>query len=579
MKRDNVILVSWVSFGSDPYIRDRKGAYQKNKQGEHIPGPALELLTNGHSPYRGKVEKAYFFVRRGPDDEVGEREIHRHEIEVFEELRKEIHKWARQLAVVPLIWETRDAPTAHQPLLKFTADCLRRVRCDHPEATLLVNLSPGTPQMHTTLLVALGARCAGDRVVAVQGIPRDKRREPERILEEVPWDLLDRLNVGESRPEVEAGRPAWNLEAARSPALQELLARIEEASRVPFPVLIHGGRGSGKTRVAERLRARHLAHRGRVGQGSWELRINCAALHRELLQSELFGHTKGAFTGALKAKKGLLELADGDSIFLDEIHHLEADAQAKLLVALERRGEFRPLGTDHPKYSRFRLIAATNLPLAELRRKLLPDFWDRIADFALRVPNLDECRDDLDGMWRCALRDACDDVAAVQARSPQDAASRATELFEGFREEHHRVIVKWLGAQELTGNWRDLQRLARRLVARTTGPAPFRMVNRGELQQVLEVERVAHAPEVAGAGASPEELLPPPERIEAWMRASAEEPIPMEEMCDTFERRLIEAAVRVKGSERAAATLVGVAQTTFNKRRRSLNERLAERRR
>ncbi|WP_282418150.1 sigma 54-interacting transcriptional regulator [Polyangium sp. 15x6] len=558
-----MILVSWVAFASDPYQRDRNGRYATGEGGKFLPGAALELLTSQHSPYRDRIKKAYFLVRSGPAEERTSREVDPRELDVYATLESALKEHVPRLGVHKLVWDTIEPPTAHRPLLKFTADSLRQIRRENPEAALLVNAGTGTAQMHTTMLAALGARCAGDNVEAVQIILRDRRRDPTKILENVPWDLLDQLNVDESRSEVDTGRPTWDLESARSPALKQMLAQIEEAALVPFPVLVHGSRGSGKTHVAERLRARYLAHRRRVGKGSWELRVNCAALQKELLLSELFGHKKGAFTGADRDKKGLLEQAEGDCVFLDEVHHLDRDAQAKLLVALERGGQFRPVGSDGPKYSNFRLVCATNRPLAEVRSSLLPDFWDRIADFQIQVPDLRACREDLEGMWLCALRDACRDVAKVKESATDRAESRAAALFGRFRDEQNQGVVTTLERQELPGNWRDLQRVARRLVARSLGTGTAPKVDSAMIAGLLAEE------EPRGDETTPLQALHRSiGSLADWVRKG--HGIDLDKLQEELERRLLVAAFDARGGGQGSAELVGLIKRTFNARLQKL---------
>lgn len=126
-------------------------------------------------------------------------------------------------------------------------------------------------------------------------------------------------------------------------------------------------------------------------------------MNPELARSELFGHRRGAFTGATSDREGLLEQSDGDTLFLDEVADLDRDTQRLLMAALEGRG-FHRLGDDKARRSRFRLVSATNQPLETLATRTLDrDFFDRVAVFVLRVPPLRECRDDLPDFWRRVL--------------------------------------------------------------------------------------------------------------------------------------------------------------------------------
>lgn len=568
------VLVSWVSFGNDPFERDHEGYY---KQG-NIPGPTLELLTNPHSPYQGKISRAFLFYRdsQEPPDR-SRRKQHALEVEVFDELQRELGTRLPSLKVEACPWRTSEAPTSHEAVFRFIVEQLRRIRALCVDATLVVNLSPGTPQMHTTMLLALQAGYAGQPVEAVQGFRPRERKRPDQILEDVPWDLLGRLNRIESAErQFEPGTEEWSLEQARSPKLSELMHRIRQYGRLPFPVLILGNRGSGKRRVAELIRAEWLTAKMRGGQDkeSWPFRINCAALSGEVLRVELFGSVRGSYSGAID-KDGLLKLAAGDCVFLDEFHHMDRVVQAELLVPLESRGEFRPVGGKEPIRSNFRLITASNQSLKILREeRLLPDLYDRISDFILEVPNLyPDCRNDLPGIWDVVVRDACREVARVSGEKEAPAKERAHR--QAFRE-HAKRILETLVELRLPGNWRDLQRLARRLIARGLGPNQQLEISSQDVQRTLEElaqeEGRAEASlgtcdEVPRAGNQGLQLPSQEEcRLAAARALKAGESIPHDQLTAEWEWRLLEGAIQAAGSQRKAATLLGLAQSTFRER-------------
>src|SRR5262249_17366227 len=125
----------------------------------------------------------------------------------------------------------------------------------------------------------------------------------------------------------------------------------------------------------------------------------------ETMQSELFGHVKGAFTNAINAKIGVLRDADGDTLFLDEIGDLKPDLQRLLIKAIEEK-QYRPLGSNDPERSDFRLISATNLDEAQLNLRLDPDFRDRINGLTLRLPPLREIPEELDWLWDSTFAEA-----------------------------------------------------------------------------------------------------------------------------------------------------------------------------
>jgi transcriptional regulator with GAF, ATPase, and Fis domain len=169
-----------------------------------------------------------------------------------------------------------------------------------------------------------------------------------------------------------------------------LLQRIERVGPTEATVLIQGERGTGKELVAAAV---HEASRRRDRP---YITLNCAALPVDLLASELFGHERGAFTGALERRPGLLAAADTGTVFLDEIGDLSIQGQAALLRFLQER-EVRPLGATHAVRVDVRIIAATNRDLASAVRRgeCRADLYDRISDVVLTVPPLRERREDI----------------------------------------------------------------------------------------------------------------------------------------------------------------------------------------
>jgi len=577
------VLVSWVSYGNDPFERDHEGHYKAG----NIPGPTIELLTNPHSPYRGKISRAFLFFRDShePPDR-SRRKQHALEAEVFEELRRELDARLPDLKVEACPWKTLEAPTSHEAVFRFIVEQLRRIRGLCGDATLVVNLSPGTPQMHTTMLLALQAGYAGQPVEAVQGFRPRERKRPDQILEDVPWNLLWRLNRTESAErELEPSTREWSLEHARSPRLSELMRRIRQYGRLPFPVLILGNRGSGKRSVAEMIRAAWLTAnvRGGLGKERWKFRINCAALSGEVLRVELFGSVKGTYSGATD-KDGLLKLAAGDCVFLDEFHHMEREVQAELLVPLESPGEFRPVGGKEPIESTFRLITASNLPLKVLREeRLLPDLYDRISDFILEVPDLyPHCSDDLPGIWDVVVRDTCREVARRVA-SEKEAFAKEHAHRQAFRE-HEKRILETLVELPLPGNWRDLQRLARRLIAHGLGPNQRLELSPQDVQRTLEElareEGRTEASQGMGDGvpqAGGQELhLPSLEecRQAADRALKAGKHIPLKPLSSEWEWRLLEGARQAAGSQRKAADLLELPPSTFRERHEELEKQV-----
>lgn len=168
-----------------------------------------------------------------------------------------------------------------------------------------------------------------------------------------------------------------------SEALITVKNRLSRAAKVNRPILIVGERGTGKELVAARLH--YLSPRW---NGPY-VTLNCAALNPNLLESELFGHESGAFTGAAKASPGRFEAADGGTLFLDEISHLSREAQAKILRVVEY-GSFQRLGSPRERRVDVRLVSATNVDLKArtLTGEFLPDLLDRLSFEVITLPPL-----------------------------------------------------------------------------------------------------------------------------------------------------------------------------------------------
>jgi DNA-binding NtrC family response regulator len=176
----------------------------------------------------------------------------------------------------------------------------------------------------------------------------------------------------------------------RSAVMQVLFRRIERVAPIDVPVLIVGESGTGKELVARAIYQLSRRRERRIEV------VNCGALTRELLLSELFGHERGAFTGAVVRKAGLLTIADGGTVFLDEVGDLPLDAQVMLLRFFQH-GEFRPIGSTETRRVDVRLVAATHRDLEEAveRRTFREDLYYRLRRVVLEVPPLRARREDI----------------------------------------------------------------------------------------------------------------------------------------------------------------------------------------
>ncbi|NNE67792.1 MAG: sigma-54-dependent Fis family transcriptional regulator [Pyrinomonadaceae bacterium] len=176
----------------------------------------------------------------------------------------------------------------------------------------------------------------------------------------------------------------------RSEKMEEIFRLVERIAPARSTILITGESGTGKEVIAKQI------HQSSTRSDRPFVVVNCSNIPSELLESELFGHTKGAFTGAVSAKKGLFEAADGGSIFLDEIGDLRPETQVRLLRVIQER-EFTPLGETNPVSVDVRIIAATNVDLKEAVKNgtFREDLYYRLSVVPIELPSLRERREDV----------------------------------------------------------------------------------------------------------------------------------------------------------------------------------------
>lgn len=211
--------------------------------------------------------------------------------------------------------------------------------------------------------------------------------------------------------------------------------RLESYVGRGFSILLLGERGTGKSSYAKEAAETH--------DKKHFFAANCASFDNDSkAESELFGYVKGAFTGADKDKSGLLSEANGGILLLDEVHHLSKAVQAKLnrAIATDSSGNFliRRMGAQKEEKVKLTLIFASNLPVQELRMRLLPDFFDRICQYVIEIPPLRNTRDDLEADWKSVW---------AKMRFPSPCPEDAN-------------LFVWLRTQPLFGNYRDLEKIA-----------------------------------------------------------------------------------------------------------------------
>ncbi|HEY7284811.1 MAG TPA: sigma-54 dependent transcriptional regulator, partial [Vicinamibacterales bacterium] len=233
----------------------------------------------------------------------------------------------------------------------------------------------------------------------------------------------------------------------RSRAMQEVIRRAELVAETKSTVLITGETGTGKELVA---RAIH----DRSAQRDMPLiKVNCAAIPETLLESELFGHVRGAFTGATSTKKGKFALADGGTIFLDEIGTMNPTLQSKLLRVLQER-EIEPLGSERSERIDVRVIAATNRDLRQMvvDAKFQEDLFYRLNVIPIEIPPLRDRRDDIPAL-----------VEHFVTKHAQRTGRRIEKMEDG--------VLAGLQQYDWPGNVRELENTIERAVVLTAGPA------------------------------------------------------------------------------------------------------------
>nr|WP_269143410.1 sigma 54-interacting transcriptional regulator [Massilia phyllostachyos] len=418
------------------------------------------------------------------------------------------------------------------------------------------------------MLVALQARILGDNVRAYQGIPKDKRQAGE-VLQEVQWNLLAELARSD---DVHPGAEEWSIANAQSESLRRVAELVQRYGRVPFPVLIIGNRGSGKTQVAESLRRNYLERKVKSVK-EWHFQMNCAEFRGDptILRASLFGYAKGSHSTALNARTGLLQLAEGDCVFLDEIHWMDPQAQGALLLALQRNGSFRKIGGEETIKANFRLIAATNKSRSALREILAPDFLDRISELVIELPDLRDCREDLENIWKSVVRRACEQLVE---RDPElvvksdSTVPLIRDYLEQFRPHQHH-IARALRSMRLEGNYRDLERLARRLLVGGLQAGRLLSISREQVDTELNVMRDEELDTDrvrVGSSAKLEDELPTIARCTSHLRQIRDKDAILSgpNLVAEWERRLLLAAQKVAGSGTKAAELLSMNPRTFN---------------
>jgi formate hydrogenlyase transcriptional activator len=299
---------------------------------------------------------------------------------------------------------------------------------------------PGTRDLALLRAIAALAAIGIKNAKLFQAIDEDRVRL-RRLLQD---RRQLRSEIGHLREEVRSAH-AFSKVVGESSAIDEVLSQVDTVAPADSTVLLVGETGTGKELIA-----RAIHERSRRASSAF-VAVNCAALPEALVESELFGHEKGAFTGAFARKPGKFELADRGTLFLDEIGDLPPEAQAKLLRVLQER-EVQRVGGTRPIPVNVRLIAATNQDLEECIRtgRFRQDLYYRLSVFPLRLPPLRE--------------------------RPEDIPTLVLHFVKAFAERQHkaaphvsREAMELLTAYDWPGNVRELQNIIERAVILARG--------------------------------------------------------------------------------------------------------------
>jgi DNA-binding NtrC family response regulator len=312
----------------------------------------------------------------------------------------------------------------------------------------------------------------------------------------------------------------------RSPEMEKLYRILSKVAFSTHPVLILGESGTGKELVARSI------HFNGPNKAKPFVPVDCGSLVPSLIESELFGHVKGAFTGADRAKEGLLAAAEGGTVFLDEIGELPLDLQAKLLRALQEK-EVRPVGATQARPISARVLAATNRDLAAMveQGRFRKDLFFRLNVVNLRIPPLRERRGDIPLLAMHFL-----------ARMEKETGVERT-----FSDESLRVMQEY----DWPGNVRELENAIERACALSSGP----VLHMGDLPTQLQDFRMQREAAASAENHASSEAVARP----AW-GAGGGDIVSIAEM----EKHAILGTIRqLKGDKLLAAKLLGIGKTTL----------------
>jgi DNA-binding NtrC family response regulator len=395
-------------------------------------------------------------------------------------------------------------------------DLLRQIRAAHPGCEVILMTA------YAAVDSAVEAIKLGAREYLTKPFDFDRLRQ---VLADTRLELERRAQVIALESQVARQLEFCGM-LGRSPAMQEVFSLIQRLAPHAKVVLLSGETGTGKE-----LAARAFHHAG-TRRGRAFVTINCSAVVDTLFESELFGHVRGAFTGAMESKAGVFETANGGTLFLDEVGELPMSVQAKLLRALEY-GEVQRVGALQPKHVDVTVIAATNRDLrAEVAAgRFRGDLFYRLNVVEVALPPLRDRREDIPYLTAAFMRDA-----AVRMRKPISGLTAAAERL--------LLNARW------DGNVRELKNVVERAC----------MLSDGTLLSERELAG-AFGPEQAAQSLSAVAQPAPKPRIDRAAHGS-----PPASLEGIEREHILEVLRQVNGNRMAAAKLLGISRRALYRR-------------
>jgi two-component system response regulator HydG len=380
-------------------------------------------------------------------------------------------------------------------------EALRRIKERRPEAIVIVVTGYGTVQS------AVQAMKNGAYDYVTKPFSME---ELKLLLERVASHLKLKSENRILREKVKSKQGFGGI-VGRAPEMEKLYRIIAKAANSVHPVLILGESGTGKEMVA-----RSIHYSGPFRDKPF-IPVDCGSLVPTLIESELFGHVKGAFTGANQAKDGLMAMAEGGTIFLDEVGELPVDLQAKMLRAIQEK-EIRPVGSTRRVAINVRILAATNRDLeqAVMQGAFRRDLYFRLNVLSLRIPPLRERRQDIPLL-----------IAHFLERMARTSAQEKTLSDDA---------LKVLLAYDWPGNVRELENCLERAYAFTSGS----VIHLTDLPR--EIANLPVAPSSPGNGSAHAKIIP---------------------MAELEKQTIISAITELNGDKLQAARLLGIGKTTL----------------